>query len=205
MEQQSEFVIPAGYARAFTVDKSKIFRLGQVEGQQVADVIFFNKNNLRERFHAGYTAWLNNIKGTGTVKKVKELYSAAPYENVMATVVHDTVGVHFPYMGIRCSRMIYKLRDNTEAPPHRTCQDNLAEAIAPYNLKPDDVPDVFNVWMNVDIDADGHFTLNSPLAGKNDYIDLRAEMDLLVAVSACPNDTTKINVGKVKPLFVKIW
>jgi uncharacterized protein YcgI (DUF1989 family) len=198
----NEIFIPGGEARAFVVEKDRVFRLAQVEGKQVADVILFNYHNLRERFHAGYTAWFNCIKGSGNVKKVTELFSPPPYENVLATIEMDTVGVHFPYIGVRCSRLIYKLRDDVDAPPHRTCQDNLAEAISSYGLKPDDVPDVFNVWMNVDIGPDGCFIHNKTLAAENDYIDMRPKIDLLVAVSACPNDTTALNEGKVKPLKV---
>ena len=123
----------------------------------------------------------------------------------MATVIDDPVGVHFPYIGTRCSRLIYKLRDNVDAPPHRTCQDNLAEAIAPYGLRPDDVPDVFNVWMNVDIDDDGCFVIKPPVVGPDGYIDIKAEMNLLVAVSACPSDIAPVNDFKIKPLKVVIY
>jgi uncharacterized protein len=197
---ENEILIPASHARAFEVPKDHVFRLAQVEGGQVADVIFFNNKDRNERFHAGYTAWFGCIRGNGTIRKVAELYSAPPFENVMATVVKDTVGVHFPYIGVRCSRRIYKMRDNTQAPPHRTCQDNLAEVIAPYGLEAWDVPDVFNLWMNVDIDENGCFVHRKTLAKKDDYMDLKAEMDLLVAISACPNDTTSLNDYRTKPL-----
>lgn len=197
-----EILIPAGEARAFTIEKGKTFKLVQVEEKQVADAIFFNLNNKFERFHAGHTVYLNCIKGVGTVKRVKELYSPPPFENVMATVVEDTVGENFAFIGTRCSRMIYKLRDKVDAPPHRSCQDNLAEAIAPYGLKPHDVPDVFNIWMNVDIGEGGCFLLKTPSVRKGDYIEFKAEMDLLVAISACPNDTQPVNDFRTKPLKV---
>jgi hypothetical protein len=200
-----EIFIPAGEARAFIVNKGQIFRLMQVEEKQVADVIFFNANDYRETFHAGHSIWLNCIEKVGNIKRITKLYSKPPKENLMAVVIDDPVGVHFPYIGTRCSRLIYKLRDNVDAPPHRTCQDNLAEAIAPYGLGPDDVPDVFNVWMNVDIDENGCFIIKPPVAGPGDYIDIRAEMDLLVAVSACPSDIAPVNDFRIKPLKVILY
>jgi len=61
------------------------------------------------------------------------------------------------------------------------------------------VPDVFNAFMNVDIDK---FIVRRPAAKKGDYIDLLAEMDCLVAISACP---AQIILDSNKPLQVEIW
>lgn len=196
--------IPAGEGRAFTVSKGQVFRLVQVEEKQVADAVFVNQANIRERFHPGFTVWLNCIKGLGNMRRVKELYSAPPFENVMATIEEDKVGQNFAYMGTRCSRLIYKLRDSVDAPPHRTCQDNLALALAPYRIRPDDIPDVFNIWMNVEISKNGCFVIKSPTVRKGDFVRFRAEMDLIVAISACPNDTQPVNDYKVKPLRVEM-
>jgi uncharacterized protein len=201
----SEIFIPAGEARAFTVRKGETFRLLQVEGEQVADAVFFNANDYRETFHAGHTAYLNCIEGTGNIKRVQKLYSKPPRENVMLTVTDDPVGVHFAYIGNRCSRMIYHLRDKVQAPPHRSCQDNLAEAITPYGLTADDVPDVFNIWMNVDINANGCFVVRPPVVKKDDYIEFRAEIDCLAAISACPSDIAPVNNFRIKPLKVEIY
>lgn len=200
-----EIFVPAGEARAFTVKKGQIFRVSQVEGGQVADLTLLNFQNPREGLHIGHSVALNCIKGIGNIKKLKELYSRPPYENVMATVVADTVGVHWAYMGSRCTRLIYKVRDKIDSPPHRNCQDNLAEALAPYGIRADEIPDVFNLWMDVEINEEGRFTYRPTPAKKGDHIDFRAEMDLLGAISACPNDTTVISHFKVKPLLVTIF
>jgi len=199
-----EIFIPAGQAKAFTVKRGQTFRIAQVEGKQVADVIFLNAKDYKETFNAGHTTWLNCIEKTGTVKRVKKLYSKPPRENVMVTVLDDPVGVNLAYMGTKCSKLIFKLRDNVDAPPHRTCQDNLAEAIAPYGLGPDDVPDCFNIWFNVDISDDGYFIVKPPTVGPNDYIDMKAEMDLLVGVSSCPSDIAPVNDYRIKPLKVTV-
>jgi uncharacterized protein YcgI (DUF1989 family) len=200
-----DILIPAGEARAFVVRKDETFRLIQVEGEQVADATFFNANDYREGYHAGHTAYLACLEGTGNIKRVKKLYSKPPRENVMLTVTEDPVGIHFAFIGNRCSRLIYRVRDKVAAPPHRTCQDNLAEAIAPYGLTPDDVPDVFNIWMNVDIDGNGCFVVKPPAAQKDDFIEFRAEMDCLVAVSCCPSDIAPVNNFRIKPLRAAIY
>jgi uncharacterized protein YcgI (DUF1989 family) len=66
------------------------------------------------------------------------------------------------------------------------------------------VPDVFNVFMNVDI-IDNKLVINPPLVKEDDYIDLRAEMECLVALSACPSDLAVTNAGRIKPLKVEIF
>ena len=65
--------------------------------------------------------------------------------------------------------------------------------------------DVFNVFMNVDLHTDGSFTILPSRVTKDDYIELRAEMDVLVAVSACPADTSPTNGGKCSPLGIRIY
>ncbi len=201
-----EIPIAAGHASAFHVARGQVLRLAQVEEKQVADAVFINADDRRETFHAGHSAYLNSIEGIGSTKRLAKLYSGPARENVMATVVDDPVGLHFAYMGNRCSRMIYKLRDNVDAPPHRSCQDNLAEALAPYGFGPDEVPDVFNIWMNVDIDpVTARFVVRPPTVGQGDYIDLRAEMDLIVAISACPSDVASVNDHRLKPLKALLY
>ena len=97
----------------------------------------------------------------------------------------DTVKNHFGNMGGRCSTRLGEIIGRGAS--DRTCQENLTEALAPYGLTGDDINDVFNVFMNVDMDPNGRFTLKVPTTVKGDHIDLRAEMDILAGISACPN------------------
>ena len=69
----------------------------------------------------------------------------------------------------------------------------------------DDVFDIFNVFMNVDLFEDGSFAIRPTEVGPDDYIDLRAEMNVLAAISACPADTSPTNAGQSNPLGVKIF
>lgn len=86
----------------------------------------------------------------------------------MLTVVEDTVRNHWGNMGGRCSRRIDELRDGDRN--HRSCQENLAEALAPHGLSGD----------------------------------LRAEMNILAALSACPADRNATNDGRAKPLGIRV-
>jgi uncharacterized protein len=195
-------VIPAGRGKAFLVPRGAVLRIHLVEDRQVGDCCFFNADDHREVFHVGQTWALNVLLGTGTAKSFPHFYSKPPRENLMLTVVDDTVRNHWGNMGGRCSRKLYALRDGDRS--HRSCQENLAEALAPHGIDGDGIVDIFNVFMNVELRPDGSFAILPPTAVKGDYIDLRAEMNILAGVSACPADRNATNDGRAKPLGVRI-
>ena len=58
--------------------------------------------------------------------------------------------------------------------------------------------------MNVELRPDGSFTILPPTARRGDHIELRAEMNILAAVSACPADRNATNDGRAKPLGISI-
>jgi len=197
-----DFVIPAGRGHAFLVPRGAVLRIHLVEDRQVGDCCFFNADDRREVFHVGQSWALNVMLGTGNAKSFRHFYSKPPRENVMLTVLEDTVRNHWGNMGGRCSKRLYELRDGDR--DHRSCQENLAEALAPFGVSGDDIVDIFNVFMNVEVRPDGSFTILPPTARKGDYIELRAEMDVLAAVSACPADRNATNDGRAKPLGVTV-
>jgi uncharacterized protein len=199
-----EFIIPAGHGRAFVVEKGQVFRIHQTVGGQVGDCVFYNAHDYREMFHVGQSWAINVILGTGTARSFRHFYSKPPRENVMMTVVEDSCGNHWGNMGGRCSTRLYQLRDKIDA-GHRSCQENLTEALASYGITGDEIFDIFNVFMNVDLHQDGGFTIQPTEVGPDDHIDIRAEMDILAAVSACPADTSPTNGGKSAPLGIKIF
>ncbi len=198
-----DFVIPAQHGRACRVAKGQILRLHLVEGQQVGDCSFFNADDPREQFHVGQTWAMNVMLGHGTARSFKYFYSKPPRENVMLTTIADTVGAHFGSCGGRCSQKLLATRDGRVGV--RSCQDNLAEALAPFGIAGDDIGDCFNVFMNVEFGADGGFTVKVPQTKAGDYIDLRAEMNIVAAVSACPNSTGPVINFRAKPLGVTIF
>ncbi len=204
-ELVDEFVIPATEGRATVVQKGQILRIHQITGRQVGDCTFYNANDLRETFHVGQSWAINVILGTGTSKSFPHFYSKPPRENIMLTVIDDTCRNHWGNMGGRCSTRLYELRDKLAAGSHRSCQENLTEAVAPWGLSGDDIFDIFNVFMNVELYPDGGFKILPTEVGPDDYIDLRAEMDVLAAVSACPADTSPTNGGKSGPLGIKVF
>ena len=199
-----DIMIPAREGRAVEVRRGQVLRIIAVDGKQAGDCTFWNLHDFREVYHAGQTVALNMILGSGTMRRLTRFYSKPPRENLMLTAIDDPVGVHFAWNSGRCSRAIYALRDGI-ASGHRNCQDNLAEAVAPWGLSGDDVFDIFNLFMNVDVVDETRLVFKPPVADRGDYLDLRAEMDVLAAVSACPSDTVATNDYHPKRLQMQVW
>ena len=103
--------------------------------------------------------------------------------NVLLRILEDTVGRH-DFLLTPCSkdtfRIIYGDKD-----PHRGCFGNLAEALEPYGISPDQIPTAFNVFMNVAVAGDGTLTVLPPLSRAGDHVLFEAEQDLIVALTAC--------------------
>ncbi|MBI3076904.1 MAG: DUF1989 domain-containing protein [Deltaproteobacteria bacterium] len=87
-------------------------------------------------------------------------------------------------------------------PGHPNCQDNLARAIRPYGLPAYAVQDAFNIFMKTGAKPSGHLFYKDPDAKKGDYMELLAEMDCLVSLSACPG---KSSGPKTRRLGVEIY
>ena len=186
------------------MNRGQLLRTAQVEGAQTGDLLIINAHDYKEHFHVGTSLELNLSEGIGDMRHLTKLYSQPSRENVMLTVVKDTTKVHYAWSSARCSPRIYELRYHSKVPPHRSCQTNLAEVIAPYGISADDVSDVYNLFMNVEVEG-ARTVFRPPVATKDDYVDFKAEMDLLVALSSCPSDLGIVNSGKIKPLKMLVF
>jgi uncharacterized protein len=172
------------------------------------DFVFFNLQNLRERFDQARTK-VYNMKLFVTVG---DKLMGRDNQHMM-TILYDgfTAGTHDLQKGM-CSGYRFKLaqqenrlreyypREIQEIPDHG-CYENLSTALASYGNLPEDVPSPFNLNQHMKIDGvTGKMEHTQVRPQEGNYMDLRAEMDLLVALSACPD----LPVGG-KPVDVLIY
>ena len=158
---KEEFIIPSSEGKIFVVKKGQTLRVIEVEGLQAADLIIFNEYDMNESF----SAWLTR-HNSKSFSKAKKLYSKLPFGNVMFTVLTEKEKVLFLSPG-RCNKMTYELHIGKKG--HKNCQDILAGLIKQYGLEAYDVPEVLNIFMNVEYNRDGTYEyLPSPVK-KGDY------------------------------------
>ena len=105
--------------------------------------------------------------------------------------VEDTSpGIHDTLMAA-CDDYRYGLLNCTEY--HDNCTDNLFAAMRQIGLTPPECPSPLNLWMNIPVGEGGKTSWGEPLSKPGDYVVLRAEMDCVVAMSACPQDILPVN------------
>lgn len=193
-----EFVIPKKSGRAFKVIKGQILRVIAPEGPQVADLNAFNLHDYTEHFSASRTRSMEGIY----VREGTKLYSNPGHEQVMMKVIRDPTGIH-DTLGARCSSLLHKNKFGVEG--YIGCHELLAEAIAPHGLGAHNVHDVVAIFMRREIDKAGNLVTLPPTAKAGDSIDLLAEMDLLVAVAACPSEKIPTNNYVAKSIGIQIF
>ena len=149
------------------------------EGEQVSDLIAYNAHDTEEYISSGrsidYASRIFLTKGD-------ILYSNR--SNPMLAIVHDDVGRH-DFSLTPCSKEMFRIIYGDEQ-PHHGCQGNLERAMASYGISPDRIPIAFNVFMNVDVNSKtGEIKVLPPLSKAGNSTGFRAEMDLIVGLTAC--------------------
>lgn len=166
-------------ARSIELDPGDELIIIDPEGQQVCDLIAFGRPDLGEYLSSGRSLdyasrlWLT----TGNV-----LHSNR--SQPMLTIVEDTCGRH-DFTLTPCSKDTFRIIYG-EGKGRPGCEGNLVAAMAPCGIGVDRIPVAFNLFMHVAVDAaTGAFRVLPPLSRAGDFVRLRAEMPLVVAMTAC--------------------
>lgn len=175
---------------AFELKRGDQLTVVDVQGEQVSDLMAFAPDGV-ETFSSGRSIDYNETiyLTTGHV-----LYSnrSAP----MLTIVEDTVGRHDLLFSPCSPEMFEKLYGFDRS--HPSCFANLAAALAAYDIDPDRIGTTFNIFMNAELAPDGGIKVVPPLSEAGDFVRFRAEMDLIVALTACSAELS--NNWSFKPI-----
>ena len=184
--------IPPRSGTAFELAKGASLTVIDPEGSQVSDLLAYNAQDVREVISNGRTF---DYEETLHLSIGNRLWSNR--SNPMLSIVEDTVRRH-DFLLTPCSTATFE-HFYPEKPVHRGCFGNLAEALEPYGIGPDDIPTAFNVFMNVPVDGEsGLIAVKPPVSKAGDRIVLRAEMDLIIGLTAC--SAYDSNGGSFKPI-----
>lgn len=181
---------------AVTLDQGQRLTVIDPLGEQVADLLAFNRHDVREAISSGRTLdYASKIYLTTG----DPLYSNR--SNVMLDIVEDMVGRH-DFLLTPCSKDTFRIIYGEEN-PHRGCFGNLAAALAPHGVTEDMIPTAFNVFMNVPVDGTtGALRVDPPLSKAGDRIVFEAHMDLVIGLTAC--SALQSNNGSFKPIHWQV-
>lgn len=181
---------------AFTLHKGRRLTVIDPQGVQVSDLVAFNRHDPDEVLSNGRTLdYASRIYLTTG----DPVYSNC--SNVMLKIFEDTCGRH-DFLLAPCSKDTFRIIYGNKE-PHHGCFGNIARAIKPYGIPEDRITCAFNCFMNVPINADtGELKVLPPISKAGDHIGFVAEMDLIVAMTAC--SALQSNGGSFKPIQYKI-
>lgn len=181
---------------AFELSAGQRLRVIDPRGEQVADLIAFNRDDTQEYLSSGRTLDYASklFLTTGDL-----LYSNR--SRPMFRIGEDRVRRH-DFLLTPCSADTFRILYGHDH-PHRGCHGNLAEALAPYGIAPDQIPVTFNVFMNVDVNGEtGELAVRPPRSKAGDYVDFVAQMDLIVGLTACSAEQS--NNYSFKPIDYEV-
>ncbi len=179
----------------FLIERGQLLRIIDPRGEQVSDLISFARNDVAEWLSSGRTI---DYANTSYLTTGHALYSNR--SRPMWTIVGDDVGRH-DFLLTPCSPDTFRIIYGA-AGYHPSCLENLASALAPFGIQPDTIPTTFNVFMNVDVAPSGELSILPPRSRAGDALLLRAEMDMIVGVTACSAELS--NNGSFKPIDVEL-
>ena len=178
--------IPARQGKAAFVARGQSVRVINTHGQQVVDTWAFRRDDLTE-----FMSMEHSRTSLGRIMPFVGQSMTTNRRRPILTLVEDTSGGIHDTLLAACDRYRYELLGCEGY--HDNCTDNLAAAMAELGLTPPETPSPWNLFMNIPVRPDGSVGFEPPVSKAGDFVTLRAEMDCIVAFSACPQDIVPIN------------
>ena len=194
-------VVPAGEPFMREVKKGQVVRILDLEGNQAVDTLFYNANDPEERYSANDT-----IREQGNIYLTTGTQLMSSEGNVMLTIVADTCGRH-DTLGGACSAESNTVRYALDKRHMHSCRDSFLLALAEWDHGMDkrDLSSNINFFMNVPVTPDGGLTFEDGISEAGRYVEMRAEMDVLVLISNCPQLNNPCNAYNPTPVEVLVW
>ena len=194
--------VPAGDYFLHRIEKGQTFRILDLEGNQAADTLFYNADDVSERYSA-----MDTIRRQGNVYLTAGTVLRSNEDRPMLTITADTCGRH-DTLGGACATESNTVRYSLEKKCMHACRDSWMLAInenEEYGLSKSDITHNINFFMNVPVTPDGGLTFEDGISGAGKYVEMKAEMNILVLISNCPQLNNPCNGYNPTPVDVLIW
>lgn len=198
-------VCAAGEPWVKEIKKGQVFRIVDLEGNQAVDTLFYSAHDATERYSA-----------SDTISRQHSLYLTAGsklysnFGNVMLTITADTCGRH-DTVGGACAAESNTTRYALEKYPMHSCRDNFLHALAHdpvcerLGMSKRDIPANINFFMNVPVTEAGNLEFADGVSAPGKYVEMQAEMDVVVLISNCPQLNNPCNAYNPTPIRLLVW
>jgi hypothetical protein len=195
------FVVEAGDSFVHEVRCGQTVRIVDLEGNQAVDTLFYNAHDYSDRYSA-----------QDTVREQGNLYLTAGTKlistegHVLLTIMADTCGRHDTLAGA-CATESNMVRYAIEKRHMHACRQGFVKAIQQWKhgLEKRDITSNINFFMNVPVTPEGGLTFEDGVSEAGKYVELRAEMDVLMVISNCPQLNNPCNAYNPTPVQILIW
>jgi uncharacterized protein len=194
-------VVPAGEPFMKAVRKGETLRILDLEGNQAVDTLFYNAADPEERYSANDT-----IRAQGNIYLTTGSKLLSNEGKVMLEITADTCGRH-DTLGGACSAESNTMRYALDKRHMHSCRDSFIMALSKWDqgMSKRDLASNINFFMNVPVTPDGGLTFEDGISAPGRYVEMRAEMDVLVLISNCPQLNNPCNAYNPTPVEVLIW
>jgi urea carboxylase-associated protein 1 len=197
-----DFLVEAGNPFAHEVKQGQILRIVDLKGNQAVDTIFYNAHDFSDRYSAQDTIreQRNIYLSTGS-----RLFSVSG--NVLLTITADTCGRH-DTLGGACANESNMVRYDIGKRYMHACRNSFLKCVQQLSrggMDKRDITNNINFFMNVPVTLDGKLTFEDGVSDAGKYVELRAEMDVLLMISNCPQLNNPCNAYNPTPIQVLIW
>ncbi|MFG1376336.1 urea amidolyase associated protein UAAP2 [Xanthobacter autotrophicus] len=195
----ADYVVPANAPFSCVVKKGESVRIVDLEGQQAVDTLFYRADDFSERYSSQDTL---RVQGSAYVSTGTKLISSEG--NLMLTVTADTCGRHDTSAGA-CSCEANTVRFGHQVKYLHACRENFVIEVMKHGMSKRDVVPNINFFMNVPVEPSGELAIVDGISGPGDYVELRAEMDVLLVISNCPQINNPCNGFNPTPIQVLVF
>jgi urea carboxylase-associated protein 1 len=194
-------VVPAGEPFMREIKKGQVLRILDLEGNQAVDTLFYSAADNEERYDANTT-----IREQGNIYLTTGTTLLSNEGNPMLSIVADTCGRH-DTLGGACSAESNTVRYALEKRHMHSCRDSFLMALAEWDngLSKRDLSSNINFFMNVPVTPEGGLTFEDGISEAGRYVEMRAEMDVIVLISNCPQLNNPCNAYNPTPVEVLVW
>lgn len=182
--------------------KNQTLRIVDLHGNQAADTLFYSLADPAERYSA-----------MDTIREQKNVYLTAGTTlltnmgNPMLTITADTCGRH-DTLGGACATESNTVRYALEKKTMHACRDSWMLAVAEneqFGISKRDITHNINFFMNVPVTEQGGLTFADGISEAGKYVEMQAEMDVIVLISNCPQLNNPCNAYNPTPIGLYIW
>jgi urea carboxylase-associated protein 1 len=194
-----DFTLPAGDGWLHEVKRGQMFRIVDLHGNQAADTLFFNAHDPADRYSAQDT-----IREQASIYLTTGTRLLSTEGNVLMTIVADTCGRH-DTLGGACAQESNMVRYAIEKYSMHACRNSFLRVMLQHGLSKRDLTHNVNFFMNVPVTPEGKLTFEDGVSEAGKYVEMRAEMDVLVVISNCPQLNNPCNAYNPTPVRLLIW